>query len=450
MKKSMDFDQSNVLYSTVNNDYVVIDKAKGMYVYDIDGNKYLDIAGGIAVVNIGHSVPEVIQAIEEQVKKVSYVYGGTFTSEARIRLAAKIIELAPKGMDKVFFCSGGSEAVESALKIARQYQLEKGFASKYKVISRWQSYHGNTIATLSLGGRPSWRSKYTPYLLQLPHISQCNCYRCPYNLDYPGCNIKCAWELERVIKFEGEETVSAFILEPITGTTATATIPPKEYFSIIRDICDKYNVLLIVDEVITGMGRTGKNFAVDHFDIVPDIIATAKGLGSGYTSIGAAIVHKKIVKAILEGSGELTHSFTYAGNPLSCSAALASVEYLIKNNLIKRSAEMGRFFLEKLSRLEELPMVGDVRGIGLLLGIELVKNKKTKEPYQADKKVAKQIADYCRDHGVLIVAGVTGSSDGIIGDQLQLSPPFIINEDEVNLVVDIIESAIKYVYDKLT
>ncbi|HZK12282.1 MAG TPA: aspartate aminotransferase family protein [Atribacterota bacterium] len=443
------FNQSSVFYSSVNSEYVVVDKAQGMYLYDTKGKKYLDAAGGVAVVTIGHSVPEVIDAITEQAKKVSYVYGGTFTSEARIKLAEKIIKMSPRGMDKVFFCSGGSEAVESAIKIARQFQLEKGYASKYKVISRWQSYHGNTIATLSIGGRPSWRAKYTPYLLQFPHIAQCNCYRCPYGLEYPECNIRCARELERVIKYEGAETVSAFILEPIIGTTDTAVVPPNEYFSIIRNICDKYKVLLIVDEVITGMGRTGKNFAVDHFNVIPDIIATAKGLGSGYTSIGSVIVHKKITDAIINGTGELTHSFTYSGNPLVCATGLAVVEYLEKNNLVQRSAEMGKIFLNKLYRLKKLPMIGDVRGIGLLLGVELVKNKETKEPYEPDKKVNKLVSNYCRENGVLIVSGVTGSSDGISGDCLQISPPFIISEEEIDFVVEVLGRAINDVYDKL-
>jgi adenosylmethionine-8-amino-7-oxononanoate aminotransferase len=449
MQNTKNIDQRSVLYGLINKDYIVIDRAQGMYLYDTEGKKYLDIVGGAAVVTIGHSVPEVIDAITEQAKKVCYVYGGTFTNEARIKLAAKIIEMSPRGMDKVFFCSGGSEAVESAIKIARQYQLEKGYTSKYKVISRWQSYHGNTIATLSVGGRPTWRAKYTPYLLQFPHIAQCNCYRCPYGLEYPKCNIKCAWELEKVIKYEDAETVSAFILEPVIGTTASAMVPPNEYFPIIRDICDKYKVLLIVDEIITGMGRTGKNFAVDHFNVVPDIIATAKGLGSGYAIIAAVIVHKKITDALINGTGELTHSFTFAGSPLVCATGLAVVEYLNKNNLIQRSAEMGKIFLNKLCRLKELPMVGDVRGIGLLLGVELVKNKETKQPYEPGKKVAKMVADYCRENGVLIIAGVTGSSDGISGDHLQLSPPFIINEKEIDFVVNVLERAINDVYNRL-
>lgn len=449
MKNPKHLDQSSVLYKNVGGEQVLVEKAEGMYVYDTEGKKYLDIAGGIAVVTIGHAVPEVIDAITDQAKKVTFVYGGTFTSEARIKLASKVIEMSPAGMDKVFFCSGGSEAVESAIKIARQYHLEAGNASKYKVISRWQSYHGNTMTTLSVGGRPSWRTKYTPYLTQFPHIAQCNCYRCPYGLEYPKCDIKCARELERVIKYEDPETVSAFILEPVTGTTATATVPPKEYFPIIREICDRYNVLLIVDEVITGVGRTGKNFAVDHFNVVPDIIATAKGLASGYAPIGAVIVHKKITDAVINGTGVLTHSFTFSGTPLVCAAGLAVVEYLEKNNLVQRSAEKGKVFLDKLSKLTDLPMVGDVRGIGMLLGVELVKDKETKEPYEPSKNVSGLIASYCRENGVLIVAGVPGSSDGISGDQLQLSPPFIINEEEMDLTVDVLRRAIESVYDRV-
>ena len=227
---------NHVMQTIVDHNYPVVDRAEGMYIYDTEGNKYLDVAAGVSVSNIGHGNKKVLAAMEEQMNKVTFVYAGHFTNDKRKELANKIIEIAPEGMDKVFFCSGGSEAIESVIKISRQYHLEKGNDSKYKIISRWLSYHGNTIGTLSVGGRRSWRYKYEPYLLQMPHIPQCNCYRCTYGLSYPGCGLPCAAELERVISYEGPETVAAFLIEPIVGTTTAALMPPKEYIKEVRRI----------------------------------------------------------------------------------------------------------------------------------------------------------------------------------------------------------------------
>lgn len=439
----------NVMYSVVEKEYPVVERAEGMYLYSTDGKKYMDCAAGIAVANIGHGVKEVIEAMYEQAKKVSFVYGGTFTSQARTKLAEQIIEMAPEGMNKVFFCSGGSEAMESVIKIARQYHIECGNPSKYKIISRWQSYHGNTLATLAIGGRPSWRNKYDPYLTKMPHIAQCNCYRCPYQLEYPSCQVECAKELERIIKYEGAETVAAFIIEPMIGTTAAATMPPVEYMQEVRRICDKYNVLFCVDEVITGFGRTGKNFAVDHFNIVPDLIGVAKGLGSGYVPIGGVILHKKIVDAISNGTGELTHSFTFAGNPLTCATASAVLEYMNKHNLVENCAKMGKYFLEQLKTLEDLPCVGDIRGYGLMLAIEFVKDKNTKEGYDASVKISKRIADYCFENGIIVTAGVTGSADGVVGEAMQIAPPYIITEEEIDIVVKALREGIVKVYNEI-
>ncbi|MDO5111141.1 MAG: aspartate aminotransferase family protein [Clostridia bacterium] len=432
----------NILYTNLHSELPVVDHAKGVYVYDDKGNEYLDCAAGIAVVNIGHGVKEVIDAMQEQSEKVTFVYGGTFTSEARARLAKQVIDMAPEGMDKLFLCSGGSEAMESVIKIARQYHLECGNAGKSKVISRWQSYHGNTLGTLTIGGRPSWRAKYQNYLFNSPHIPACNCYRCPYHKEYPGCGVECARELERVIRYEGADTVSAFVLEPIIGTTAAAMIPPKEYFEEVRRICDKYNVLLAVDEVICGFGRTGKNFAVDHFGITPDLIGVAKGMGSGYTSAGGVIVHRKIVEALEKGTGVLTHSFTYSGNPLMCATASAVLKYIKDNGLVENSAKMGAYFLEQLKPLESLPYVGQVRGIGLMLGIEFVKDKVTKAPFADGFNFSAKLAAYCFKKGILVTGGVLGAADGVLGDAMQIAPPFIITEKEIDRVVDTLREGI--------
>lgn len=433
---------SSVFYGSLKKKYKSVDYANGVFVYDTEGNRYIDCAAGVAVSNIGHGVKEVLDAIYEQGQHATYVYGSTFTSEIREELASRLISIAPHGMKRVFFCSGGSEAVESMAKIARQYQVEEGRPGKYKIISRWQSYHGNTIATLSLGGRPSWRKYYEPMLLHMPHIAQCNCYRCPYGLKYPQCNLTCAHELERVIKYEGADTVAAFLLEPIIGTTATATVPPDGYLQTIREICDKYNVLLCCDEVITGLGRTGKNFAVDHFNVVPDLISVAKGLGGGYVPIGAVIAHEKVIKAIDQGSGALEHSYTFGSMPLVCAGANAVLKYVLDNELIKRAEVMGKVFLKKLkSSLADNPIVGEVRGIGMLIGVEIVQDKQSKKPFPQGLNISGKIADYCFSHGVLLLSGVTGTSDGIEGEALQISPPLIMEEAEMNIVASVLSDA---------
>ena len=434
--------EERALYAVVEKEYPEVDYGKGMYIYDKLGKRYMDCAAGIGVVNIGHGIKEVIDRMTNQAEKISFVYGGTFTSDVRRRLAEKIISIAPEGMDKVFFCSGGSEAMESLMKIARQYHLEAGRPKKNKIISRWQSYHGNTIGTLALGGRPSWREKYEDFFPKnISHIPPCNCYRCPYCLAEESCDCQCALELEQKIKYEGPDTVAAFVIEPVTGTTAAAVIPPRKYMQKVREICDKYEVLFCVDEVITGFGRTGRNFAVDHYQTEPDLIGFAKGLGSGYVPIGGVIVHKKIVDAIAAGSGALTHSFTFSGNPLACAGAEAVLDYLLENGLIERSREMGEVFWKKLQPLKKYPVVGDIRGIGLLLGVEFVKDLKTKEPL--DFNFSAEISQYCFQHGIMITGGVTGSADGISGDALQIAPPFIISEEEISQVTAMLAEAIE-------
>lgn len=439
--------RSCVFSGVVDKTYPVAEFARGARIYAQDGQEYIDCAAGAAVSNIGQGLDIVIDAIETQGRKLSYVYGSVFTSDIREELARRIIDMAPAGMERVFFCSGGSEAVESIIKIARQYQIEAGRPGKYKVISRWQSYHGNTAATLSVGGRPSWRAKYEPILNHMPHISPCNCYRCPYGLNHPECGLACADELERVIKYEGPDTVAAFLLEPIIGTTATATIPAEGYLQRVREICDRYDVLLCCDEVITGFGRTGKNFAVEHFGVVPDIISCAKGLGGGYVPIGAVIVHQRVVKAFAEGSGKLVHSYTFGGMPLVCAGANAVLKYLQENHLVDRAASAGEVFLKKLrENLEALPMVGDIRGKGLLIGVELVRDRDTKEPFPPARNVSGKVADYCFQHGVMLLSGVIGTADGVCGEALQLSPPFIISEEEMDRVVAVLGDALTAVY----
>jgi adenosylmethionine-8-amino-7-oxononanoate aminotransferase len=430
--------------------YPLIEKAEGVYIFDSKGRKYIDGVGGIGVVNIGHRVREIREAMVEQAKKVCFIYNGQFITEPAINLAKKIVELTPPKLSKVFLVSGGSEAVETALKMARQYHVETGHPSKYRVIARWTSYHGNTIGALSMSGRPSWRKNFIPLLLNFPHISPPYCYRCPFEKEYPHCGVDCAYDLERVVNLEGPESISAFIAEPIIGTTAPGVTPPPEYYKIIREICNKYNVLMIVDEVITGFGRTGKNFGINHWDVTPDIIITGKGISSGYAPLAAVITHERIYEAFARGSESFTHGYTYVEHPLSCAIGLAVQQYIEKNNLIERSSRIGSLMLEKLSRLKELPIVGDIRGKGLLLGVELVRDKENKAPFERELQVQEKIVDRCFEKGLVLVPGIPGNVDGISGDQIQITPPYIIDKIIIDKIVEILEESITEVQNKLS
>lgn len=442
-------ENANIFYRDMRKDYPLMERAEGLYLYDSEGRKYIDGVAGIAVVNIGHSVKEVINAMYRQAKKASFIFAGQFTTEAQLNLAKNLVQLSPSGLSRVFFVSGGAEATETALKMARQYHVETNHSSKYRVVARWMSYHGNTIGALSMSGRTQWRKLFTPYLLNFPHIVPPYCYRCPFDKSYPECGIDCAYDLERVIKLEGADSIAAFIAEPIIGTSAPGVTPPPEYYQIIRSICDKYNVLMIIDEVITGFGRTGKNFGIDHWNIVPDIIATGKGISSGYTPLAAVIAHEKIFHAFKKGSGSFTHGHTYAGNPLSCAVGLAVQEYMQKNNLVERVATTGSLFMKKLSALSDLPIVGDIRGKGLLLGVEFVLDKETKSPFERKLKVAETIVQHAFQKGLIIVPGVPGNVDGVLGDHIQISPPFIIDEAAMEAMVKIIRDSIIEVQEDL-
>ena len=435
-------DGDRIFHRTLKKNWQYITHGDGIYLFDTEGKRYLDAAAGVHVVSIGHGVKEVVDAMQEQASKVCFTYG-RFLTQAQADLAEKITELTPEGLSRVFYVSGGSEATEAAMKIARKYHIETGNPKKYKVITRWQSWHGNTIGALSMSGRTPWREDYVPYLLDFPHIPPPFCYRCPYGQTHPDCRLSCADELERVITQEGSEYISAFIAEPILGTSAAGVAPPPDYYPAIREICDRHNVLLIIDEVVTGFGRTGLNFGIDHWGVTPDIMATGKGLSSGYTPIAATIAHEKIYDAIYAKSTSFTHGHTYGGNPLSCAVALAVLNFIQEHNLVSRCAEMGNLMLDKLRDLQDLPIVGQVRGKGLLIGMEFVADKDTGTPFDVSKDVTSMIVGSTFDRGVLVMPGAPGLVNGVSGDHIAISPPFIINEDEITVVVNVLRDAIE-------
>jgi adenosylmethionine-8-amino-7-oxononanoate aminotransferase len=422
--------------------YPIITKAEGIYLYDNQGKKYIDASGGPAVVSVGHGVKEVINAITEQAQRTSFPYQGNFLNQAQIDLADKIIALAPEGFSEVYFVCGGSEAAEIAIKVARQYFLLQGNSRKHIIISRWLSYHGATIGALSLSGHTSRRRDYLPYLLDVPHIEAPYCYRCPWKLNYPSCEMKCAYELERAIKRIGPESIAAFIAEPILGNSAGAVVPPPEYYRIIRSICDKYNLLFIADEVITGFGRTGENFAINHYNCVPDIIIAGKGISSGYAPLGAVIMHDKIIKQFEKSSSSgFFMGYTFSSHPLSCAAGLAVAHYLEKYHLIDKVKEKSSYLFERASALEKLPQVGDVRGKGFFVGIELVSDKNSKAPFPRDKKVAENIYKQAMKNGLVLMVG-SGTADGNAGDHIIVSPPFITSKGEMDEIFTILEKSI--------
>lgn len=440
---------NNVFYrGELRHDYPIIERGEGIYIYDSEGNRYLDAMSGISSVNIGYGVQEVADAITEQVKKLPFCFTARFTSQGQEDLAKRIADISPSGLNKVWFSLAGAEANECAIKVARQFHVETGNPSKFKVISRWQSYHGSTLGALSLSGNLSWRKNYAPMLADYPKIAPVNCYRCPFKKAYPNCDLDCAYDLERVISSSGSQDISAFIAEPIVAGSAGATMPPPEYFKIIRSICDKYNVLFIVDEVHSGNGRSGKFYAFEHWDVIPDIITIAKGIAGGYIPLAATVIHEKIYDAIYRGSGRFVHGVTFSGHPVSCAAGIAVLNYMEKNDLVERAAEMGNYLMKRLSSLSNFTMVGQVRGKGLLIGIEFVADRITKEPFDPALGVARKISQAAFKKGLLVQAA-TGCADGVRGDHILICPPFTISKIEADRIVIILEEVVKEVQDHI-
>jgi len=430
--------------------YPIITRGKGVFLYDQSGREYLDAVGGIAVVNVGHGVSDIVTAMTKQAEKVAFVHDGSFTSEAALAFSEELAAWAPASLRHVLLLSGGSEATETAMKLARQYHLERGKAGKYRIISRWISYHGNTLGALSMSGRPAWRKLFTPLLLNFPKIPAPYCYRCPAGAVYPACNVACANELERTICMEGADSIAAFIAEPVIGTSAAGVTPPPEYYPRIREICDRYDVLFIADEVITGVGRTGKNFAIEHWDVTPDLITTAKGLSSGYAPLAAVFLRDNVYDAIARGSGRTTQGFTYSGHPLSAAVGLAVLRYLAAHDLVANAARIGRILLERLSSLRRFPIVGDVRGTGLLQGVEFVADQTTKRPWSRKAEVTRRMVDATLEEGVMVVPGMSGMIDGVAGDHIQISPPYVFTEANVERLVGALEIAIQKVTRELS
>jgi adenosylmethionine-8-amino-7-oxononanoate aminotransferase len=359
----------------------------------------------------------------------------------------KIKKLIPEELRNVYFCSGGSEANEAAIKISRQYQVLAGRDSKYKVVSRNLSYHGMTFMTLSVGDVKKRQADFAPMLWKNPRIEPCYCYRCPYDKEYPGCDIDCALALEKKLLEEGPETVAAFIAEPIVASAGGGLVPPPEYFPIIRETCDRYDVVFIVDEVVTGFGRTGKNMGMDHFGVVADIATFAKGVSSGYAPLAGMAVSNDICTLFQEKEAEFQHLYTFSAHPISCAVGNEVMRIIEEENLIERAEQMGNYLHESLLQLLDLPMVGDIRGKGMLWAIEFVKDKDTKEPFPKEKNVKMDLIMQCMMKGVFFYPGYYENENGS-GDHIMVAPPFIITEEQIDECVGILRETLEESKDR--
>ncbi|HEY6628477.1 MAG TPA: aspartate aminotransferase family protein [Acidimicrobiia bacterium] len=430
-----DHDSKSSVFHRGAGDLPIAASASGSWVTDVDGKQYLDAAGGAIAVGIGHGVPDVAGAMATQAATLAYVHGSAFTTEPLEAYASEIAAIVPMDRARVFPVSGGSEAMESALKMARAYHLAKGGSERTVIIARGASYHGNTRGALDVSGRETLRRPYQPWLGQTKRVPGVTEYRCP-NPNHPaGCSDWHAGQLEAAIVDEGPGRVVAFVAEPIGGAASGAAIPPDGYWTAIEEICRRHDILIIADEVMTGFGRTGEWFAADHFGLRPDILVSAKGASSGYWPLGLAISSGEVHDTIVEGGG-LTHGFTWSHHPVGAAVGLAVLDQIRRLRLIDRARTQGERLLSFLrSALGDHPRVGDVRGIGLLVCVELVADRDTKAPFARSEQVAEQMVARAQESGLLLYPS-TGNADGANGDFLMLGPPLTITDDEVDLIVD--------------
>lgn len=437
---------SHVFGRNARTDLPVAVSGEGCYLIDCDGKRYLDGSGGAAVSCLGHSNDEVKEAIKQQLDALAFAHTGFFTSEPAEALADKLIKHAPEGLDRVYFVSGGSEAVEAAIKLARQYHVERGEDERDILIARRQSYHGNTLGALAASGNLWRRQMFNPILVETRHIAPCYAWR-DQRLDETAFAYgqRVANELEAEILALGPDKVMGFIAEPVVGATLGAVPAVKGYFERIREICDQYGVLLILDEVMCGMGRTGHIYACAEDSVSPDILTIAKGLGAGYQPIGAMLASRKIYDTIAKGSGFFQHGHTYLGHPVATAGASKVFDIISSESMMEQVRAKGAQLIAALTdRFGQHPHIGDIRGRGLFLGLEFVADRETKKPFDPQKAIHKHFKAAAFEAG-LICYPMGGTIDGQHGDHVLLAPPFIINDSQINECVDKIDIALKKV-----
>jgi adenosylmethionine-8-amino-7-oxononanoate aminotransferase len=418
----------------------VLDQARGVYLWDVDGKRYLDGSSGAMVCNIGHSNERVLEAMRRQMEKSTFGYRLHFETEASERLAAKTAELAPEGLNRVFFVSGGSEAVESAMKLARQHALATGEDSRWKVIARRPSYHGCTLGALAATGYTPLTEPFSPMMREMPKIPAPRAYLDGLDPTDEATGHHYADMLEEAILAEGPDSVLAFLVEPVGGAATGALVPPRGYMDRIHEICRRHGVLLILDEVMTGAGRTGRFLAADHWGLSPDIVVMSKGYAAGYVPLGAMAVRDDLVEAVLDAGGFL-HGFTYAGNPLACAAGAAVIDEIERQGLVENAALMGEELKARLDRLmARYPVIGDVRGKGLLLAFEFMADPETKAPLPAELNAHQRFVEMAYERGLIVYS--RRSRDGVAGDHIMVCPPLIAGKTHLDEIEEILDATL--------
>ncbi len=424
------YPDSNVFYRKLGRRYPLVVRGEGCWLYDDGGKAYLDGSGGAFVATLGHGLKQIGDAMAQQAGRVAYLNGTAFTHEPVERLAAELAKLCPGDLDYIYPLSSGSEAVEAALKLARQYWVETGKLSKHKIIALSPGYHGNTLLALSASARKHYKAFYREWLVDVVLIPAPYAYHCACGGATPLCPNCSADSLERAILEQGAANVAAFIAEPVGGSSTGASVPPAGYFKRVREICDRHEVLFIADEVLVGAGRTGTFFAIEQFGVVPDLMTMGKGIGGGYAPLSALAAPRWIIDAVARGSGNFLHAQTFSHHPILCAGAVAALEYLREHRLVERCARMGKVFHAELAALKAHPNVGDVRGRGLLAGVEFVADAATRASFPRSAKFAEMFAEVALDEGLMVWPNV-GQADGTNGDLAMLAPPFIITEEEI-------------------
>ncbi|HYL30470.1 MAG TPA: aspartate aminotransferase family protein [Gemmatimonadales bacterium] len=432
----------HVFYRKLNKRLPLIVRGEGCWLVDETGKRYLDACGGAFVANLGHGLAEIGDAMAKQARQVAYVNGTTFTHHPVEELAAEVAALSPGDLNRVYPLSSGSEAVEAALKFARQYWVETGRPKKHRIVALTPAYHGNTLLALSASAREHYKTYYREWLVDVIRVPAPYAYRCACHGRPPLCPACDGSAVEQAIVKAGPENVAAFIVEPVGGSSSGATVPDAGYFRRIREICDRHDVLFVADEVLTGAGRTGTWAAIEPFGVVPDLMTLGKGLGGGYAPISALVAPDRLVDRLARGSGGLLHAQTYSHHPVLAAGALAAIRHLKSHRLIERCARMGAVLHRQLQTLRGLPHVGDVRGRGLLAGVEFVADVDTRAPFPRAAGFAERLSAAALDEGLVLWPNV-GQADGTNGDLVMIAPPFVISDEEIEELVRRLARAIE-------
>jgi adenosylmethionine-8-amino-7-oxononanoate aminotransferase len=440
---------SPVFYRRMGRAHPQAVRGEGVFLWDAEGRCYIDASGGPVLVNVGHGVAEVVQAMARQAAELAYVHPTVFTTAALETYSQRLAERVPLPDPRFYFLTSGSEAVEAASKFVRQVQVARGEPARELVISRWGSYHGATLGALALSGKPKMRAMFAPLFRDQPHVPPPYCYRCPFGAAYPDCDLACGQALEAEILRQGAGRAAAFVAEPVGGATLGAVVPPPEYWPRVRDICDRYGLLLVADEVMTGFGRTGRWFGMEHYAVTPDVMVMAKGVAGGYFPFSVVAVRGADVETIRQVHGDFNHGGTFSHHAVGAAAALATLDYLEEHDLVTAAAAHGAYLGQKLrDALDEVPCVGDVRGLGMMWAVELVADRGARTPFPAEWHVGQRVCDAAFERGVLFYPG-SGCADGVRGDHVMVAPPYVVTEAQIDTIIQVLLQAIRQVCEEV-